>query len=115
MVNVWEGVGARKEAQDFCALWGVQGTVLIDEQGALVERLGIRGVPTNVLVDADGTIAAIGATTPHELEAAVRDLLGPTCTLDPPAGSPDDWHWQTAPEQIEEQLSLRVNREPEPR
>jgi hypothetical protein len=78
----------------------------VDERGELVERLGIRGVPTNVLVDTDGTITCVGASTPRELEAAVRELLGPDAPLDE-AASAQDWHWQTDPGQIVEQLSVR--------
>ncbi len=109
LVDVWEGTGAFKEARTFCELWGIEGTVLVDEAGQLVEQLGIRGVPTNVLVDADGTVKAVGASTPRELEAAVRELLGPDGSLEEarPSG---DWHWQTEAERIEEQLSLRASR-----
>lgn len=108
-MDVWEGVGAYTEARTFCKLWGVEGTVLVDESGELVNRLGIRGVPTNILVDADGTITTVGASTPRALETAVRELLGPDTSLED-ASEVGDWHWQTEPERIEEQLSLRGNR-----
>lgn len=108
-MDVWEGNGAFTEARTFCELWGVKGTVLVDEAGELVSELGIRGVPTNILVDADGTVTAVGASTPRELEAAVRELLGPDTSFDE-CESPSDWHWQTEPERIEEQLTLRGNR-----
>jgi len=108
-VDVWEGTNAYSEARTFCKLWGVEGTVLVDEAGELVERLGIRGVPTNILVDADGTVTAVGASTPRELEAAVRELLGPDTPLDA-TGPAADWHWQTDPDRIGEQLSGRGNR-----
>jgi hypothetical protein len=108
-VDVWEGTGAYKEARTFCELWGIKGTVLVDEAGQLVEQLGIRGVPTNILVDADGTVKVVGASTPRELEAAVGELLGPGETLEE-AGPSGDWHWQTDAERIEEQLSLRASR-----
>ncbi len=105
-MDVWEGTGAFAEARTFCELWGVGGTVLVDEAGELVERLGIRGVPTNILVDADGTVTAVGASTPRELEAAVRQLLGPDTPLEE-ADATGGWHWQTDAEKIGEQLSLR--------
>lgn len=110
---MWEGVRAFEEARGFCELWGVQGTVLVDEDGVLVDLLGIRGVPTNVLVDADGTITCVGASTPHELEEAVERLLGPGAHLDPPEGG-TGWHWQKDPLHIEEQIGARVNRAGEP-
>ena len=108
-MDVWEGVGAFAEARTFCKLWGVGGTVLVDEAGALVKRLGIRGVPTNVLVDTDGTITCVGATTPRELERAVQSLLGPETPLEG-AATTDGWHWQTDATQIEEQLADRAHR-----
>lgn len=76
MVNVWESVDAFTEARDFCARYGVGGTVLVDETGASAAALGVRGVPCNVLVDADGTVREVGATRPDELRAAVSELLG---------------------------------------
>ncbi|MGH9063719.1 MAG: TlpA family protein disulfide reductase [Acidimicrobiales bacterium] len=76
LVNEWEGVGARTEAQDFCQIWGVAGPVLVDEAGDYARLLGIRGVPTNVFVDSDGTVTAVGAVTPAELETETRRLLG---------------------------------------
>ncbi|MGC8471892.1 MAG: TlpA family protein disulfide reductase [Acidimicrobiales bacterium] len=106
---MWEGTNAFTEARTFCELWGVKGTVLVDERGTLVEKLGIRGVPTNVFVDIDGTVQAIGASTPRELETAVRELLGPDTPLDEaiPSGN---WHWETDPDRIGEQLGLRGDR-----
>jgi hypothetical protein len=61
--------------QDYCELWGVDGTVLLDEAGAYARLLGIRGVPTNVLVDSTGTVRAVGLGNPDELHAAVDELL----------------------------------------
>ena len=39
-------------------------------------------VPTNVFVDADGTVTAVGAVTPGELVTATRELLGPAAPAD---------------------------------
>ena len=60
----------------FRELWGIEATILIDDTGAFAEQLDIRGVPTNVLVDADGTVAEIGASELDELERAVNRLVG---------------------------------------
>jgi hypothetical protein len=75
MIDVWEGGDASRRAQDYCELWGVEGTVLLDESGAYAELLGVRGVPTNVLVDSTGTVRAFGAGNPDELHAEVDELL----------------------------------------
>lgn len=75
MVDIWESVDPVREARQFCAVHGIDGPVLVDETGALAAELGIRGVPVNVLVDSDGTIREVGATTPTELRAAVDRLL----------------------------------------
>ena len=75
LVDVWEGTEARQRAQDYCDLWSIQSTVLLDEAGEYAKLLGVRGVPTNVLVDATGTVRAFGAGNPDELHARVDELL----------------------------------------
>jgi hypothetical protein len=75
LVNLWEGDDPRKRAQEYCERWGVDGPVLLDEDGAYAELLGIRGVPTNVVVDSSGTVRAFGAGNPDELHACVDELL----------------------------------------
>jgi hypothetical protein len=75
LIDVWEGGEARQRAHDYCELWGITGTVLLDEAGAYAKSLGVRGVPTNVLVDGDGTVRTVGAGSPEELDAAVEALL----------------------------------------
>lgn len=82
MINVWEGVGTRAEASMFCDIWGIDGTVLVDETGDYARALQIRGVPTNVFVDSDGTVTAVGAVTAEGLEAEIRHLLGPDALID---------------------------------
>jgi hypothetical protein len=83
LVNVWEGGGAAEEAAGYCQRWGIEGTVLLDEPAAYARALGIRGVPTNVFVDAAGKVRAVGATTSEELveeaarlEPQLRDAAG---------------------------------------
>lgn len=75
LINVWETRDARAEAAHFAGIWGVDGTVLVDEAGSYAQALDIRGVPTNVLVDDRGTVREVGATTPGDLQAAVEALL----------------------------------------
>jgi hypothetical protein len=76
LISVWEGGDASQRVQDYCELWGVEGTVLLDESGAYADLLGVRGVPTNVLVDSTGTVRALGAGNPDELHAKVDELIG---------------------------------------
>jgi hypothetical protein len=78
LINLWEGDDPRKRAQDYCELWGVDGTVLLDEAGSYAELLGVRGVPTNVVVDSSGVVRAFGAGNPDELHASVDELLRDT-------------------------------------
>jgi hypothetical protein len=75
-VNVWEGVDAAREAKRFCAIWQIpEGKVLLDETGEYARALQIPGVPTNVLVDGDGIMRAVGASSRRELYDAVDALL----------------------------------------
>lgn len=97
---MWEGGSARQEAQRFCDLWSIEGTVLLDEDGAFVDRVGVRGVPTNILVDSDGTVVEVGATAPDELARAVALLLGDSADIDAVTAG-DGWHWGAAAEHIE--------------
>jgi hypothetical protein len=76
LVDIWEGTDPQPEVERFCDLWGIEGTILVDDTAELARKLGIRGVPTNVLVDSDGTIREIGATELGELYRAVDRLLG---------------------------------------
>nr|BFD80957.1 hypothetical protein StreXyl84_03580 [Streptomyces sp. Xyl84] len=75
MINIWENADPRQEAANFAAVWDIGATVLLDGTGEYAARLGIRGVPTNVLVDGRGVVRAVGGTTPAELHAAVEALL----------------------------------------
>lgn len=56
-------------------MWGLKGTILLDETGDYARALGVRGVPTNVVVDADGIVRAFGVSRLDELEGAVDSML----------------------------------------
>ena len=75
LVDLWEGSDSRQRAEEYCERWGIEGTVLLDEAGAYAELLGVRGVPTNVVVDATGTVRAFGLGNPDELDARVNELV----------------------------------------
>jgi len=76
LVDIWEGTQPRPEVERFCEMWGIKGPILLDPAGELATTLGVRGVPTNVVVDSDGTIRAFGAARLDELEQAIDDLYG---------------------------------------
>ena len=76
LVDIWEGTEPRPEVERFCEMWGIKGPILLDPAGELATTLGVRGVPTNVVVDSDGTVRAFGAARLDELERAVDDLYG---------------------------------------
>jgi protein-disulfide isomerase len=59
----------------FCEMWGLKGTVLLDDTGAYARSLGVRGVPTNIVVDADGTVRAFGVSRLDELDRAIGQML----------------------------------------
>ena len=74
LVDIWEGTEPRPEVQRFCEMWGIKGPILLDSNLELAGALGVRGVPTNVAVDSDGTVRAFGAARLEELEQAIDDL-----------------------------------------
>jgi hypothetical protein len=67
LVDVWEGSEAAVEARQYCKMWGIEATVLLDETAAYARMLGVRGVPTDVFVDERGMVRAVGATGAQEL------------------------------------------------
>ena len=74
LVDIWEGTEPRPEVERFCDMWGIKGPILLDPDLELANTLGVRGVPTNVVVDSDGTVQAFGAARLDELERAIEDL-----------------------------------------
>jgi hypothetical protein len=76
LVDIWEGSEPRPEVGRFCEMWGIKGPILLDPDLKLASALGIRGVPTNVVVDSDGTVRAFGAARLDELERAIDELYG---------------------------------------
>jgi hypothetical protein len=75
LIDVYEGTDPKPEVERFCEMWGVKGTILLDETAEYARSLGVRGVPTNILVDADGTIVGFGLVELGELYAAVDALV----------------------------------------
>ena len=51
--------------------------MLIDATGEYIARLGLRGVPHNVVVDKKGIVQAVGVTTPDEVRATLTRFLNP--------------------------------------
>ena len=76
LVDIWEGTDPRPEVERFCDMWGIKGPILLDETGEYARLLGVRGVPTNVVVDSDGIVRAFGAARLDELERAIHDVTG---------------------------------------
>jgi hypothetical protein len=74
LVDIWEGTEPRPEVARFCEMWGIKGPILLDPDETLARELGVRGVPTNVVVDADGIVRAFGAARLDELEKAIESL-----------------------------------------
>lgn len=74
LVSIWEGPGGRPDVERFRDMWGIGATILLDESTEYADRIGIRGVPTNVLVDGHGIVRAVGLVNLDELEAAVAAL-----------------------------------------
>ena len=74
-IDIWEGSDPKPAVERFCEMWGLEGTVLLDETGSYARSLGVRGVPTNLVVDADGIVRAFGVSRLDELDRAIDDML----------------------------------------
>ena len=74
LVDIWEGTEPRPEVERFCEMWGIKGPILLDLAETLARELGVRGVPTNVVVDSDGVVREFGAARLDELERAIELL-----------------------------------------
>ena len=74
LVDIWEGTEPRPEVERFCEMWGIKGPILLDPEETLARELGVRGVPTNVVVDAGGVVREFGAARLDELERAIASL-----------------------------------------
>jgi hypothetical protein len=74
LVDIWEGTEPRPEVERFCDMWGIKGPILLDPTAKLADELGVRGVPTNVVIDSDGTVREFGAARLDELELAIESL-----------------------------------------
>ena len=74
LVSIYEGTEPRPEVERFCEMWGIKGPILLDPDETLARELGVRGVPTNAVVDADGIVRAFGVARLDELESAIASL-----------------------------------------
>jgi hypothetical protein len=74
LVDIWEGTEPRPEVERFCEMWGIKGPILLDPDLTLAGELGVRGVPTNVVVDAGGIVREFGAARLDELERAIESV-----------------------------------------
>ena len=74
LVDIWEGTSPRPEVDRFCEMWGIKGPILLDPDETLARELGVRGVPTNVVVDSGGIVREFGAARLDELERAIAAL-----------------------------------------
>ncbi len=77
MINVWEHRKAQEEAQHFCSIHKLHAPVLLDTEGEYMTRLGLQGVPINIVVNKKGIVQAVGMTTPEEVRATLTKLLLP--------------------------------------
>jgi hypothetical protein len=74
LVDIWEGTAPRPEVDRFREMWGIKGPILLDPDETLARELGVRGVPTNVIVDSGGIVREFGAARLDELERAIAAL-----------------------------------------
>ncbi len=66
-----------EEASQFAESYGLEFTVLLDQDGTVINGLGISGFPTSILVDPSGKVAMIhiGMMLPEDLRNKVLPYL----------------------------------------
>ena len=74
-IDIWEGTDPAPEVERFVEMWGLKGTVLLDQTGGYARSLGVRCVPTNIVVDYGGIVRAFGVTRLDELHSAIDLML----------------------------------------
>ncbi|MFO8024227.1 protein disulfide oxidoreductase [Thiohalophilus sp.] len=57
VISVAMQSGGREEVQNYMQEAGLNFITLLDEEGRLASRFGVRGVPTTLLINSDGEIA----------------------------------------------------------
>jgi hypothetical protein len=77
IINVWEHVKPRYEAERFSRIHKMEGAILMDEQAEYATKVGLPGVPWNIVVNKRGIVQAVGTTTPDEVRATLTKLLRP--------------------------------------
>jgi peroxiredoxin len=62
-VNIGEN---EKKVGTFVKQQGIDYTVLLDKDNTTADRYGVRGIPTNILLDKEGTVKYRGTRPPPE-------------------------------------------------
>lgn len=62
-VNIQESY---KQVKNFVSKKGIEYVILLDKDGVVANQYGVRGIPTNILINKDGEIIFAGYTLPSE-------------------------------------------------
>lgn len=74
-VDEWEHSAPLQHVKAFVKTYHLTYPIVMDTGSVYLKKLGLAGIPTNVVIDRAGIIRVVGATDPDELSQTIKRAL----------------------------------------